>query len=129
VAVRGDLSRLSRLSPQELQIARLVAEGLCNRDVAARLFLSPKTIDARLCNIFATVGISSRVELAQFELAPEISRGELRFRLARAGLADLFRELRTLHGAALQDALARSLGDLSLKPSLLPSFRPRRSRR
>ena len=113
-AERGDSSRLSRLTPQELQIARLVAEGLSNRDVAARLFLSPKTIDAQLRNIFATVGISSRVELAQFELAPEISRDELRSRLARAGLADLFRELRTLRGAALQDALARTLGDPAL---------------
>ena len=60
------------------------------------------------------VGISSRVELAQFELAPEISRDVLRSRLARAGLAELFRELRTLRGAALQDALARTLGDPAL---------------
>jgi hypothetical protein len=82
--------------------------------VAARLFLSPKTIDAQLRNIFATLGISSRVELAQSELAPEISGDVLRSRLARAGLAELFRELRTLRGGALQDALARTLGDPAL---------------
>ena len=113
-AERGDSSSLSRLTPQELQIARLVAEGLSNREVAARLFLSPRTIDAQLRNIFATLGISSRVELAQFELAPEISSDVLRSRLARAGLAELFRDLRTMRGGALQDALARTLGDPAL---------------
>ena len=113
-AERGDASALSRLPPQELQIARLVAEGLSNREVAARLFLSPRTIDAQLRNIFTTVGISSRVELAQFGLAPDISRSVLRSRLARAGLAELFRELRTMRGGALQAALARTLGDPAL---------------
>ena len=113
-AERGDSSSLSRLTPQELQIARLVAEGLSNREVAARLFVSPRTVDAQLHDIFTTIGISSRVELAQFGLAPEISQDVLRSRLARAGLADLFRDLRTMRGAALQDALARTLGDPAL---------------
>ena len=109
-AERGDPSSLSRLAPQELQIARLVAQGLSNREVAARLFLSPRTVDAQLRNIFALLGIASRVELAQFELAPDISSDVLRSRLARAGLAELFRDLRTMRGGALQDALARTLG-------------------
>ena len=51
--------------PQELQIARLVADGHSNREVAARLFLSPRTIDAQLRGVFAKLGISSRFELAQ----------------------------------------------------------------
>jgi signal transduction histidine kinase len=114
VARRGDSSRLSRLTSQELQIARLVAQGLSNREVAARLFLSPRTVDAQLRQIFDALGIASRVELAQFELAPEISSDVLRSRLARAGLAELFRDLRTMRGGALQDALARTLGDPAL---------------
>ena len=113
-AERGDSSRLSRLAPQELQIARLVAQGLSNREVAARLFLSPRTVDAQLRNIFALLGIASRVELTQFELAPDVSSDVLRSRLARAGLAELFRDLRTMRGGALQDALARTLGDPAL---------------
>ena len=113
-AKRGDSSSLSRLTSQELQIARLVAQGLSNREVAARLFLSPRTIDAQLRNIFALLGIASRVELTQFELAPDISSDVLRSRLARAGLAELFRDLRTMRGGALQDALARTLGDPAL---------------
>jgi signal transduction histidine kinase/DNA-binding NarL/FixJ family response regulator len=113
-AKRGDSSSLSRLSSQELQIARLVAQGLSNREVAARLFLSPRTIDAQLRNVFALLGIASRVELTQFELAPDISGDVLRSRLARAGLAELFRDLRTMRGGALQDALARTLGDPAL---------------
>ena len=110
----GDASSLSRLTPQELETARLVAEGLSNREVAARLFLSPRMVDAQLRDIFATLGIASRVELAQFGLAPEISADVVRSRLARAGLAELFRELRRMRGGALQDALARTLGDPAL---------------
>jgi signal transduction histidine kinase/DNA-binding CsgD family transcriptional regulator len=105
---------VSQLTPQELQIARLAAEGHSNREVAARLFLSPRTIDARLRDVFAKLGIASRFELAALGFAPETAGGVLRSRLARAGLAELFRDLRTMDGAALQDALARTLGDPQL---------------
>jgi len=56
------------LTAQELQIARLVAEGLSNREVAAQLFLSPRTIDFHLRNIFRKLGISSRMQIVQFDL-------------------------------------------------------------
>ena len=113
-AERPDPSTLSQLTPQELQIAKLVADGHSNREVAARLFLSPRTIDAHLRNVFSKVGISSRRELAGLGLTPDGSSDMLRSRLARAGLADLFRQLRTLRGGALQQALAKTLGDREL---------------
>jgi DNA-binding CsgD family transcriptional regulator len=53
------------LTPTELDIARLVAEGLTNRDVAARLFVSPRTVQTHLTHIFAKLGVTSRVQLAQ----------------------------------------------------------------
>ena len=56
------------LTAQERQVAGFVAEGLSNRDVAAKLFLSPRTIDFHLRNVFAKTGISSRSELARITL-------------------------------------------------------------
>ena len=109
-----DPSAIAQLSPQELQIVRLVAEGHSNREVAARLFLSPRTIDVQLQGAFKKLGISSRVELAGLGLAAEPSFDVLRSRLARAGLAELLRDLRALRGGALQTALARTIGDPDL---------------
>jgi DNA-binding CsgD family transcriptional regulator len=57
-------STLSDLTPQELQVARLVAQGISNREVAARLFLSPKTVEFHLHKVFQKFGIASRRELA-----------------------------------------------------------------
>jgi DNA-binding CsgD family transcriptional regulator len=51
------------LTPQELQVVRLVAEGARNRDVAARLFLSQKTVEYHLRNTFRKLDIHSRTEL------------------------------------------------------------------
>jgi DNA-binding CsgD family transcriptional regulator len=65
---RRDPSTLRQLTPQELQVARFVARGLPNREVAAQLFLSPRTVDFHLRNVFTKLGISSRTELARLPL-------------------------------------------------------------
>jgi DNA-binding CsgD family transcriptional regulator len=52
-----------QLTPQELQIARLVAEGRTNRDVAATLFVTPKTVEFHLTRVYRKLGIHSRSEL------------------------------------------------------------------
>jgi DNA-binding CsgD family transcriptional regulator len=53
------------LTPQELHIARLAAEGLTNREIGKRLFLSHRTVGSHLYKIFPKLGISSRGELAR----------------------------------------------------------------
>ena len=53
------------LTPQERQIARFVIEGASNREVAAQLFVSRRTVEHHLSRVFAKLGISSRVELAR----------------------------------------------------------------
>jgi DNA-binding CsgD family transcriptional regulator len=56
---------VGRLSPQQLHVCLLVAEGATNREVAAALFLSPKTVDYHLRRALSLLGIRTRVELAR----------------------------------------------------------------
>ncbi|MGB3373802.1 MAG: AAA family ATPase [Microbacterium sp.] len=56
------------LTPHELHIARLVATGATSREVGAQLFLSPRTIEAHLRNIYRKLGITSRRQLRQLPL-------------------------------------------------------------
>jgi DNA-binding CsgD family transcriptional regulator len=56
---------LARLTPQQLRIARHVAEGATNREVAQRLAVSTRTVDYHLRNVFAALGVRSRIELAR----------------------------------------------------------------
>ena len=53
------------LTPQELQVAAIVAGGATNREAAAALFLSVKTIEFHLGNVYSKLGIRSRTELAR----------------------------------------------------------------
>jgi DNA-binding NarL/FixJ family response regulator len=57
-----------RLTPQETQVVRLVAEGGSNKEVAARLFLSPRTVAYHLHKAYPKLGVTSRTELARLDL-------------------------------------------------------------
>jgi DNA-binding CsgD family transcriptional regulator len=67
-ARRREPSTLAQLTPQQLQVARFVAEGMSNKEVAEQMFLSPRTIDAHLRNVFTKLGVTSRARLAGLPL-------------------------------------------------------------
>ena len=56
---------MDELTPQERQIAVLLTDGQSIREAAAKLFLSPKTVEYHLRKVYAKLGIHSRNELAE----------------------------------------------------------------
>ena len=75
-AARGERKRLASgwasLAPAERDVIRLVSEGLGNKDIAGRLFVSPRTVQSHLTHVYTKLGLSSRVHLVQ-EAARHVS--------------------------------------------------------
>jgi DNA-binding CsgD family transcriptional regulator len=65
IARAPERSEESELTPHELRIAQLVAQGLTNREAAAALFVSTKTVEHHLRNVFRKLGVRRRAELAR----------------------------------------------------------------
>lgn len=65
-AARDDLA--ARLTPQELQVTRLAATGLSNREIGAQLFLSPRTVGYHLYKAYPKLGVTTRAALARLDL-------------------------------------------------------------
>jgi DNA-binding CsgD family transcriptional regulator len=62
--VGGRAPSRGELTPTEWKVAELVAEGLPTKEVASRLFVSPRTVDGHLAHIYAKLGVRSRTDLA-----------------------------------------------------------------
>lgn len=52
-----------QLTPQELQIAQMAAQGLTNREIGRQLFLSHRTVGSHLYRIYPKLGVTSRTDL------------------------------------------------------------------
>ena len=63
-SISEDAASHRLLTPHELQVARLVVGGASNRDLAAKLFISPRTVESHLTSIFRKLGVRNRQELA-----------------------------------------------------------------
>ncbi|WP_101952110.1 LuxR family transcriptional regulator [Mycobacterium sp. 3519A] len=62
---RRPASGWESLTPTELDVVRHATEGLGNRDIAARLFISPRTVQTHLTHVYAKLGLTSRIQLIQ----------------------------------------------------------------
>ena len=60
------------LSLRELQVLQLVASGKTNKSIASELFISERTVDRHVSNIFNKLGVSSRVEATAFAFENEL---------------------------------------------------------
>ncbi|BBY06127.1 helix-turn-helix transcriptional regulator [Mycobacterium noviomagense] len=62
---RRSTSGWGSLTPTERDVVRLVGEGLPNKDIATRLFVSPRTVQSHLTHVYSKLGLTSRVQLVQ----------------------------------------------------------------
>ena len=68
--VGGRTAAGDELTPTERRIAELVAKGKTNKEVAAQLFITPRTVEGHLTRIYAKLGVRSRAELAHRTSVP-----------------------------------------------------------
>ena len=64
-----------RVSPRELEVAALIAQGYANRDIAERLFLSPRTVETHVQHLMDKLGVGSRAEIAAWHAREVATQG------------------------------------------------------
>ena len=67
----GGMADPLRLSPRETEVARLIAEGLANRDIGERLFLSPRTVEKHVEHVMDKLGVDSQAAIAAWQARTE----------------------------------------------------------
>jgi len=72
--VDAEANRIASLTRREREVLSLVAEGLKNRDIAARLFISETTVTHHLSSVFAKLGVSDRLELVIYAFASGLAK-------------------------------------------------------
>ena len=68
------IKKISSLTERERQVIALIAEGLKNRQIAERLFISPTTVTHHLSSIYSKLGVSDRLELVIFAFANKLAK-------------------------------------------------------
>ena len=68
ISIRFGLTKPIELTPREMDVIRLVAEGLSNKEIGQTLSISPRTVNFHLDNLFAKLGVRSRTEAAIFAM-------------------------------------------------------------
>jgi len=66
--------KISTLTDRERQVIALIAEGLKNRQIAERLFISPTTVTHHLSSIYSKLGVSDRLELVIYAFANKLAK-------------------------------------------------------
>jgi DNA-binding NarL/FixJ family response regulator len=66
--------KIASLTERELQVIALIAQGLKNRQIAERLFISQTTVTHRLSSIYAKLGVSDRLELVVYAFANKLAK-------------------------------------------------------
>lgn len=72
--VNGDLLKIEALTKREYEVLTLVAEGLNNREIAERLFISEKTVKNHVSNIFKKIDVNDRIQAAIFAYKNNIKK-------------------------------------------------------
>jgi DNA-binding NarL/FixJ family response regulator len=70
LTVPRSIRRSSKLSPRELEVQELIAQGLTNEEIARLLFISPSTTKVHVRHILEKLGVRSRVEVARLWESP-----------------------------------------------------------
>jgi DNA-binding NarL/FixJ family response regulator len=72
--IDAEAAKIATLTRREREVLTLVAEGLKNRDIAARLFISETTVTHHLSSVFAKLGVSDRLELVIYAFANNLAK-------------------------------------------------------